>query len=130
LDAEYGERGDSGQSSVQEPVSIEPYTSSVDTCRNLPTLARSAASSSTWVPSTLVVTNGVAPRMDLSTCDSAAKCTTASWPDISSPTSAASQMSPVTTRRRGLSATGVRLARLPEYVSLSSTVTSAPAWSG
>ena len=31
--AEYGEEGRSGESSVNEPCSIEPYTSSVDTWR-------------------------------------------------------------------------------------------------
>jgi hypothetical protein len=35
-----------------------------------------------------------APRIERSTCDSAAKWTTASWPGISSSTSSASQMSP------------------------------------
>ena len=39
FEAAYGEFGASGQSSVHEPCSIEPYTSSVDTCTNRPTPA-------------------------------------------------------------------------------------------
>ena len=37
LAAEYGEFGSSGRSSVQRPFGIEPYTSSVETCRTRPT---------------------------------------------------------------------------------------------
>src|SRR5947199_10342119 len=92
FDAEYGEFGSSGRSSVHEPSSIEPYTSSVDTCTNRDTRASSAACSSTWVPTTLVDTKSAAPLIERSTCDSAAKCTTTSVPAIADATVAASPM--------------------------------------
>ncbi len=113
FEAEYGELGCSGSVSGQEPSAIDPYTSSVDTCTNGATPCRSAASSSTWVPSTLVTTNGVAPAIERSTCDSAAKCTTASWPGSAASTCARSVMSPFTKLYDGESSTGPRFARLP-----------------
>ena len=54
--AAYGEFGDTGCVSGQEPASIEPYTSSVDTCTNRATWWRQAASRRVWVPRTLVRT--------------------------------------------------------------------------
>jgi hypothetical protein len=96
FEAEYGELGWSGSDSVHEPSAIEPYTSSVDTWTNGVTPCRSAASSNTCVPSTLVTTNGVAPAIERSTCDSAAKCTTASWPGSAASTCRRSVMSPLT----------------------------------
>src|SRR5262245_43251178 len=64
-----------------------------------------------------------ASRIDRSTCDSAAKLTIASHPAAASATAAGSAMSP----RRNSWATPSRFARLPEYVSLSSTTTVSPA---
>ncbi len=113
FEAEYGEFGSSGWVSGQEPVSIVPYTSSVDTCTNLPTPASSAPCNNIWVPSTLVSTKSAEPAMERSTWDSAAKCTTRSVPAITSETTAGSQMSPCTKRSRELVSTGARLARLP-----------------
>ena len=113
LDAEYGEFGSSGSFSSHDPVSIDPYTSSVDTCTNLASLVSSAACSSVWVPSTLVSTKSAPPRIDRSTCDSAAKCTTASACPTRSRTTSGSQMSPCTNSYRSESSTGSRLARLP-----------------
>ena len=121
--AAYGEFGSSGQSSVHEPDPIEPYTSSVDTCTTRSMPARRQASSSAWVPSTLVMTNGAAPATERSTWDSAAKCTTASCPGTTSASSPGSQMSPCTKDSR--SCPIGRLSVLPAYVSLSSTVTRA-----
>ena len=111
--AEYGEVGCTGWVSGHEPVSIDPYTSSVDTCRNRPTWCRSAASSRVWVPSTLVTTKSAAPTIDRSTWDSAAKWTTQSTPRITSSIRAASQMSPLTNRSRSDSLTGARLSGFP-----------------
>ena len=54
------------------------------------------ASSSICVPTTLVMTNSAAPAIDRSTCDSAAKLITASWPGSTSASFAGSQMSPCT----------------------------------
>nr|BFE71130.1 hypothetical protein GCM10020092_044310 [Actinoplanes digitatis] len=110
--AAYGELGDSGDRSVQAPVAIEPYTSSVETCTKRDVPCRRAASSSTWVPTTFVVANSAAPAMERSTCDSAAKCTTASWRGRTDSIRAASQMSPGTKSRRRLWLTGFRLSKL------------------
>src|SRR5689334_3272049 len=128
FEAAYGELGNSGQLSVQAPDSIEPYTSSVETCTTRAVPAATHASSSSCVPETFVRTNAAGSVSDLSTCDSAAKCTTASWPGTVACRVSGSVTSPVTTVSRGWP-TG-RLVRLPAYVSLSSTVISAPASSG
>ena len=72
----------SGDSSVNEPDSIEPYTSSVETWRKRATPSSRAASSSTPVPITCVTANGSWPAIERSTCDSAAKFTTRSQPSI------------------------------------------------
>ena len=71
------------------------------------------ASSSTWTPTALEVMNSAAPAIDRSTCDSAAKLITASWPGRISASLAGSQMSPWTNAYPGLSLTGSRLAGLP-----------------
>ena len=60
-----------------------------------------------------VAANSAAPAIDLSTCVSAAKLITASWPGSTDLSSEASQMSPLTNSNRGLSETGWRLARFP-----------------
>ncbi len=122
--AAYGEFGSSRWVSGQEPAGIDPYTSSVDTCTKRPTPRRTAASSSVCVPSTLVRTKSPPPAMERSTCDSAAKCTTAPAPAMAASTAAGSQMSPSTTRSRGSSRQASRLARTPAYVNASSTTTS------
>src|SRR3954454_12387903 len=96
FDAEYGELGSSGQFSSHDPDSMDPYTSSVETCTNFVNLVDSAACNRVWVPSTLVSTKSAPPRIDRSTCDSAAKCTTASAAPTSLTASSASQMSPLT----------------------------------
>ena len=75
------------------------------------------------MPSTSVSMNSAAPRIERSTCVSAAKLTTASQPSPAFATASASQMSPSTSRTSQPS----RFAGLPEYVSLSSTTTSSPA---
>ena len=98
--------------------------------RSGPGRGAGAASSSDWVPTTFVMTKSAAPAMERSTCDSAAKWTTASAAGTSSSRRAPSRMSPSTKRRRGLSRTSSRLARLPAYVSLSRTTTSAPSRPG
>ena len=67
--------------------------------------------------------NSAAPRIERSTCVSAAKLTTASQPSPALATASASQMSPSTSCVSQPS----RFAGLPEYVSLSSTTTSSPA---
>src|SRR5687767_6646628 len=66
-----------------------------------------------------------APAIERSTCDSAAKLTTACGRCLrnSSPTSAASPMSPRTNTWRGFVFAGSRLPRLPAYVSLSRLTT-------
>src|SRR3712207_6938164 len=87
-------------SSVQEPSSIEPYTSSVETCTTRRTECRSDASNTCWAPSTLVSTNPAAPVMERSTWDSAAKFTTTSCPGRAASRSAGTQMSPCTKRDR------------------------------
>ncbi|OLB79233.1 MAG: hypothetical protein AUI14_10915 [Actinobacteria bacterium 13_2_20CM_2_71_6] len=120
FEAAYGELGASGAVSVQDPAGIDPYTSSVDTCRNRPTRYRRAASSRIWVPVTLVSTNRAGSRMDVSTWDSAARCTTASCPGTTSSSSSASHTSPVTRVSRGCSG---RLLQPAPWVSLSSPVT-------
>ena len=58
------------------------------------TPAARQASSRVWVPTTLVRTNSAPDSTERSTCDSAAKCTTASWPGSRSRSSVRSQMSP------------------------------------
>ena len=58
---------------------MSPYTSSVETCTSRMPACR-AWSSSTWVPSTSVTMNSAGPRIERSTCDSAAKLTIASQP--------------------------------------------------
>ncbi|MDQ1603653.1 MAG: hypothetical protein QOE01_1498 [Actinomycetota bacterium] len=82
------------------------------------------------MPTTLVATKCAAPAMERSTCDSAAKWTTASWPAITSETTSGSTMSPRTKVSRADSATGARFCMFPAYVRLSSTVTSASAREG
>src|SRR5262245_22587682 len=66
--------------------------------------------------------NSAPLRMERSTCVSAAKFTTASQPSPAAVTAIESAMSP----SWNSCATPSRLARLPEYVSLSSTTTSSP----
>ena len=81
FDAEYGLDARSGASSVHAaaPSGMSPYTSSVDTCtKRLPWWR--AWSSSTCVPSTSVRMNSAGPRIERSTCVSAAKLTIASTP--------------------------------------------------
>jgi len=111
LAAAYGEFGDSGVCSSQEPLSMLPYTSSVEMWTILGVPASRHACIRVWVPSTLVRTNSPAPTMERSTWDSAAKLTTRSCPGTTSASSSASQMSPLTNVKRP--STGARLARLP-----------------
>ena len=70
------------------------------------------ASSRTWTPMTPVRRNASGSRMERSTCDSAAKLTTASASATSGPTTAGSAMSPCTKRSRaacsGSARTGAR----------------------
>src|SRR5436305_2567344 len=79
-------------------------------------------SSKTCVPPNSVRPNSCAPRIDRSTCVSAAKLTIAAQPLAAWATVSASTMSPSTNSRSHPS----RFARFPEYVSLSSTTTSCP----
>ena len=72
------------------------------------------ASSSTWVPSTLVVTNSPPPNsIDLDTCDSAAAFTITSMPSSARVTSPTLRMSPLMNRSRSWSNTSARFAMLP-----------------
>ena len=72
------------------------------------------ASSSTWVPTTLVVTNSAPPcSIDLDTCDSAAALTITSTPSSASVTSCRSRMSPLMKRSRSCPITSSRFSRLP-----------------
>src|SRR5215208_5927178 len=66
--------------------------------------------------------NSAGPRIERSTCVSAAKLTIASQPAADSATASGSQMSPW----KNSCAMPSRFARLPEYVSLSSTTTLSP----
>ena len=68
---------------MNDPCSIEPYTSSVETCRYLRPRSR-AASSSTCVPCMLVMMNASGPWIERSTWVSAAKLTIASQPAAAS----------------------------------------------
>ena len=99
---------------------------------------RRAASSNTYVPVTFVLRNGEASRIELSLCDSAAKCTMASiggtaaaerWfsPENRDSTSSASQILPCT-KVRFAAGTPSRFSRLPAYVSASRTVMWACGW--
>ena len=92
--------------------------------RNRSTPTRLATSHSTLVPNTFVCTNAYGSTIERSTCDSAAKCTTASWPGRCSSTAAWSQMSPCTNRHAIVQHVELMLSRLPAYVSLSNTVMS------
>ena len=103
FDAEYGLFGFIGDVSVKYPSSPKvPYTSSVDICTNLFLLPSPhtllAVSNNVCVPNTLVCVNTNGVFMLLSTCDSAAKCTTASILYFSkvSKTLSKSQISPFT----------------------------------
>ena len=69
------------------------------------------ASSRTWTPMTPVRRNASGSRMDRSTCDSAAKLTTASAVATSGPTTAGSAMSPWTNRRRAACSGSARTRR-------------------
>ncbi|GAB3957950.1 hypothetical protein GCM10027614_74420 [Micromonospora vulcania] len=89
------------QLSSHEPSLIEPYTSSVETCTTRPTPLRAQAARRWCEPITLVSKNGAGSSMDRSTCDSAAKCTTASCPGTTSASNCRSQMSPRTKVSRG-----------------------------
>src|SRR3954453_1010594 len=100
LAAEYGERGVKVSVSLNEPCSIEPYTSSVEMCTKRPMPTRLATSQSTLVPEQLVRTNEYPSLIDRTTWVSAAKCTTASWPSIAASTSSSSQMSECTNSKR------------------------------
>ena len=72
------------------------------------------ASSSTWVPTTLVVTNSAPPcSIDFDTCDSAAALTITSTPSSASVTSWMSRMSPLMKRSRSWPITSSRFSRLP-----------------
>ena len=94
---EYGLLGASGVSSVKYPVGPRlPYTSSVDTCTYFATPNSRAASSSTWVPSTFVRTNGPLSWMLRSTWLSAAKLITSVTRFIAARTSSRLVMSPLT----------------------------------
>jgi len=62
----------------------------------------------------LVSTKMPESRTERSTCDSAAKCTTASMVGNTVSSSSASRMSPLTNEYRGESATGARFSRFPE----------------
>jgi hypothetical protein len=99
FEAEYGEDGSIGDASVKVPSSIDPYTSSVEicTCR---TSASRAASSSTKVPKTSVVMNSPGDSIERSTCDSAAKFTSASQPSSAERTASRSAMSASTSSKR------------------------------
>lgn len=114
LVAEYALDGRYAVSSVKRCGSSRarsPNTSSVDTWWN-PVPCRRAASSSVYVPTTLVCTNGHGSRRELSLWDSAAKWTTASAAPIRSSTTPASAMPPTTSSQRAESA-AARFSRLP-----------------
>ena len=80
-----------------------------------------AASNSRIVPSTFVRMNGSGSKMELSLCDSAAKCTMASQPGTMRSSSDTSQISPMTSSTCDCGSPSM-FAGLPAYVSLSSTV--------
>lgn len=97
-----------------------PYTSSVLMWWNRTSYLH-AASNSRIVPSTFVRMNGSGSKMELSLCDSAAKCTMASQPGTMRSSSDASQISPMTSSTCDCGSPSM-FAGLPAYVSLSSTV--------
>ena len=89
----YGLEGLIGSVSAAEPPPARsPYTSSVETWTKRAPVRRTS-SSSTCVPKNSVRPKSVAPRIERSTCVSAAKLTIASQPSAASATAAASQMS-------------------------------------
>ena len=105
----YGLEGRSGSvSAARPPASRSPYTSSVDTWTNRASFAR-AQSSNVIVPRTSVETNSFGPRIERSTCVSAAKLTIALQPTAARPTASGSAMSPTTSS----AATPSRLAGFP-----------------
>ncbi len=83
------------------------------TCTNRLTPAARAASSSMWVPSTLVARKLPASKNERSTCDSAAKWTTAVCPYISPATRSASRMLPSAKASFGDRKASPRFSRLP-----------------
>ena len=82
-----------------------------------------AASSRTKVPNTSVRMNSPGSSIERSTCDSAAKLTTASQPSSAERTTSGSAMSPTTSSQRSRPS---RFSRRPAYVSLSRTRTEPP----
>ena len=82
LVAAYGFVGVNNDScSVLESFKFSPYTSSVETCKNVlifVSVARRHASSNACVPSKLFLVNSYEFPNELSTCDCAAKCITTS----------------------------------------------------
>ena len=98
LEAEYGELGASGSPSPNEPSSIDPYTSSVDTCSTRPIPASRATRHTMDVPSQLVATKRAGSVSERSTWLSAAKWATASCPAMASARAEASHMSAWTKR--------------------------------
>src|SRR5688572_7454264 len=94
--------------------------------RSMPT--RRAASSSDWVPSTLVRKKRPGSTMARLLCDSAAKFTMTSiaCPRRTRSQSSRSTMSPCSNAMRPSRSS--RFARLPAYVSRSSTITSSSGW--
>ena len=136
FDAEYGERGSYGLSSVKWPVSPRlPNTSSVEICTNRKRCASSAlncwnrasdAFSIEYTPRMLVCIKDSGSAIERSTCDSAAQLTTVSivWRCSSSATSAVSVMFPLTISMSLHPASDVGSAA---YVIKSSTTTLLPA---
>src|SRR5436190_11159345 len=133
--AEYGELGAYGVDSLKRPVSpSEPNTSSVETCTSRKAARREALDSRQYrsdscrtvnVPTTFVLTNAAGPSIDRSTCDSAARWSTASgwycwntWRNAG-----ASQMSTCWNTCLGWSAASASDSRLPAYVRQSTSTT-------
>ena len=91
----------SGWSSAIGSVSAVPYTSDDEIRMKRSIGCLRIASSSTWVPTTFVVTNSAPPSsIDFDTCDSAAALTITSTPSSASVTSSTSRMSPLMKRSR------------------------------
>src|SRR6267142_2284837 len=92
-------------------------------CRKRAIFSSFTASSSANTPKTSVRRNASGSISDRSTCDSAAKLTTASTPRMTSRTTFASQTSPCTNVYRESFARSARFAGFPAYVSLSRLTT-------
>ena len=112
MDAEYGEFGPSGCVLGPGALAIEPYTSSVDTCTNSAEPASQRGLQQGLGAEHVRQHEVGAAAIDRSTCDSAAKCTTASLPGDQLADQRRVADVALHERSRG-SATGARLARFP-----------------